>query len=82
MDYPNLQCVPKPRAYKVLLTPSKQASAASDASAHTERTANLRAAFVAPPGFVLLSGGGSGRAPWSWCGTAVASQRRRLSVVC
>ncbi|EFN55218.1 hypothetical protein CHLNCDRAFT_52598 [Chlorella variabilis] len=55
MDEPNLQCVPKPRAYKVLLTPGELGSAASGASAHADRTANLRAAFVAPPGCVLLS---------------------------
>lgn len=62
MDEPNLQCVPKPRAYKVLLS-SSQAAAGSDAdeaSGHALRTANLRAAFVAPPGCVLLSGGWTG----------------------
>lgn len=62
MDEPNLQCVPKPRAYKVLLSPSDAAAAAAaaseedQASGHEMRTANLRAAFVAPPGCVLLSG--------------------------
>ncbi len=62
MDEPNLQCVPKPRAYKVLLSPSDAAAAAvaaseeDQASGHALRTANLRAAFVAPPGCVLLSG--------------------------
>ncbi|PRW44411.1 helicase and polymerase-containing TEBICHI isoform X1 [Chlorella sorokiniana] len=59
MDEPNLQCVPKPRAYKVLLSPSDAAAAAGSgedkASGHELRTANLRAAFVAPPGCVLLS---------------------------
>jgi hypothetical protein len=74
MDEPNLQCVPKPRAYKVLLSQGSggaaaAASAASgspagDASAHATRTANLRAAFVAPPGRVLLSGG----CGWRPCG--------------
>lgn len=61
MDEPNLQCVPKPRAYKVLLSPADAAGAAGSAgeqaSGHEMRTANLRAAFVAPPGCVLLSGG-------------------------
>jgi hypothetical protein len=58
MDEPNLQCVPKPRDYKVLLTQGTQApgSDTSNRSAHTMRTANLRGAFVAPPGFLLLSG--------------------------
>lgn len=60
MDEPNLQTVPKPLDYKVLLTASEAVAAGSDggqASAHAPRTSNLRAAFVAPPGFVLLSGG-------------------------
>ncbi len=62
MEEPNLQCVPKPRAYKVLLTPGELIGSAAGLgsgaaqTAHTERTANLRAAFVAPPGCLLLSG--------------------------
>lgn len=73
MDAPNLQCVPKPRAYKVLLAAGEAgispgiggggsgnggAPGGSDRGSglHAMRTANLRAAFVAPPGCVLLSG--------------------------
>ena len=61
MDEPNLQTVPKPRAYKVLMSPSEAACAGSEdqASGHALRTANLRVAFVAPPGCVLLSGASS-----------------------
>lgn len=68
MDEPNLQTVPKPQDYKVLLSQGSGGAAATDtaslasgpASAHATRTANLRAAFVAPPGHVLLSGGRRG----------------------
>ena len=61
MDEPNLQTVPKPHAYKVLLSASDAARPSDQASAHAMRTANLRAAFVAPPGFLLLSGGHGAR---------------------
>ena len=73
MDEPNLQCVPKPRAYQVLLAPGEagispgvggggsdngSAPGCSERGSglHAMRTANLRAAFVAPPGCLLLSG--------------------------
>ena len=78
MDEPNLQCVPKPRAYKVLLSPSDVAAAAAatsdedQASGHAMRTANLRAAFVAPPGCVLLSGAWVLQSGWVGAGGTVA----------
>lgn len=53
MDEPNLQTVPKPRTYQVLL--SQAAAASGTQRTHEERRANLRTAFVAPPGRVLLS---------------------------
>lgn len=73
MDEPNLQCVPKPRAYQVLLAPgeagispgvggggsdngSAPGGSERGSGLHAMRTANLRAAFVAPPGCLLLSG--------------------------
>lgn len=56
MDEPNLQTVPKPLAYKVMLTGSGGASGQASEGGHAMRTANLRSAFVVPPGFVLLSG--------------------------
>lgn len=74
MDEPNLQTVPKPRAYKVLRSSSEAEGAATAAAAseqgsaaHTQRTANLRAAFVAPPGYVLLSGASGGGWVGAWC---------------
>lgn len=86
MDEPNLQTVPKPRAYKVLRSASEaEAAAEGDAASaqssggHALRTANLRAAFVAPPGYVLLSGEGAqgglgpgGRA-FSWRGDSLGA---------
>ena len=60
MDEPNLQTVPKPRDFKVLLPSAEQEGAGSQHSPHATRTSNLRAAFVAPPGFVLLSGARAG----------------------
>jgi hypothetical protein len=75
MDEPNLQCVPKPRAYHVLLaageagiSPGVGGGGSGNDGAptggggergsglHAMCTANLRAAFVAPPGCLLLLG--------------------------
>ncbi|KAL4428417.1 hypothetical protein ABPG75_002506 [Micractinium tetrahymenae] len=55
MDEPNLQTVPKPRAYKVLLSQGDAAGDQASDGGHAMRTANLRSAFVVPPGMVLLS---------------------------
>ncbi|KAK9835520.1 hypothetical protein WJX74_002208 [Apatococcus lobatus] len=52
MDEPNLQTVPKAREF---LVPCTQISQESQEPASRAFLANIRAAFVAPPGYVLLS---------------------------
>ncbi|KAK9824289.1 hypothetical protein WJX72_009203 [[Myrmecia] bisecta] len=52
MGDPNLQCVPKPRSFEVTVT---QASKDTQEQTWRTHTTNLRAAFVAERGFVLLS---------------------------
>lgn len=54
MDEPNLMCVPKPLEYS--LDPSSQSQPSSSASTSPKQClSNMRRAFVAPPGCVLLS---------------------------
>lgn len=62
MDEPNLQTVPKPVTYTALfpqqLLPGSGAPPGAEVSTsgnHQQRTVNLRRAFVAPPGRLLLS---------------------------
>ncbi|KAK9836945.1 hypothetical protein WJX81_001769 [Elliptochloris bilobata] len=51
-EAPNLQCIPRPRAFQVY---DSHTPAGGGPKGLHEHNANLRAAFVAPPGRVLLS---------------------------
>lgn len=59
MDEPNLQTVPRPLTYLLPASQPQQGvlggGAAPCCAAHQPHTVNLRRAFVAPPGSVLLS---------------------------
>ncbi|DBA82952.1 TPA: hypothetical protein ACH3X1_006731 [Trebouxia sp. C0004] len=52
MDEPNLQCAPKAKDF---LVPMTQMPGSSSKDAHRIHTCNIRAAFVAEPGYVLVS---------------------------
>lgn len=66
MEEPSLQTIPRPLDYELAITPASQAAAAEgaggagtaaegEAPRMQQQQVNIRAAFVAPPGCVLLS---------------------------
>ncbi|CAL8465203.1 g4738 [Coccomyxa elongata] len=55
MEEPNLQNVPKPRAFNVEATQTQRTTEAAAIPARRDHDANIREAFVAPAGRVLLS---------------------------
>ena len=55
MDEPNLQTVPKPYTYYAVATPPLTDGSGTLSGNHRLHTINMRRAFVAPPGCLLLS---------------------------